>query len=37
MALTLLLISLLLPLAPLLWQALTIILRDRAEQSKRGA
>ena len=37
MALTLLLISLLLPLAPLLWQALTIILRARAEQSKRGA
>jgi hypothetical protein len=37
MALTLLLISLCLPLAPLLWQAAWIILRDRAEQSKRGA
>jgi hypothetical protein len=37
MALTLLLISLLLPLAPLLWQAAWIILRDRAEQSNRGS
>ena len=36
MALTLLLITLLLPLAPLLWQALAITLRARDERQDRG-
>ena len=36
MALTLLLIVLCLPSAPLLWQALSIILRVRASQQDRG-